>query len=87
MKVGPNRGRQIETAYRWALGRSPDKREKMRCLQFIKRQAASLKEAKRDASTLAIPAKVPDGTDPIAAAALTDFCLALFNVNEFIYVD
>ena len=86
-KAGSDRVRQVDTAYRWAMGRLPDEREQKLALQFIKQQATSLKEAKRNAATLAIPDKLPEGTDPIAAAALTDFCLALFNVNEFIYVD
>jgi hypothetical protein len=31
--------------------------------------------------------RFPPGADPEEAAALTYFCLALFNLNEFIYVD
>ena len=33
-----------------------------------------------------VPADVPDGVDPAAAAALADFCLAMLNRNEFLYV-
>ena len=29
----------------------------------------------------------PTDIDPLAAAALTDICLALFNSNEFLYID
>jgi hypothetical protein len=33
------------------------------------------------------PADIPETIDPAAAAALADFCLALFNRNEFVYVN
>jgi hypothetical protein len=36
---------------------------------------------------VALPAGVPENVEPGIAAALTDFCLALFNRNEFLYVD
>jgi hypothetical protein len=41
----------------------------------------------RPREELAIPPQLPPSIEPEAAAALTDFCLALFNLNEFIYVD
>jgi hypothetical protein len=33
------------------------------------------------------PIGAPEGTDPAEGAALADFCHALMNANEFLYVD
>ena len=41
----------------------------------------------RSPSDLALPFPFPQQASAHAAAALTDFCLALFNSNEFIYID
>jgi hypothetical protein len=46
-----------------------------------------LRREGRDRDELALPTVLPDGADPYEAAALTDLCLALFNLNEFVYVD
>jgi hypothetical protein len=55
--------------------------------RYLAAQTAMLRESNRQPSELALPANMPEGMDPQAAAALTDFCLALFNLNEFVYVD
>jgi hypothetical protein len=36
---------------------------------------------------VAVPEGIPPGVDPATAAALADYCLALFNRNEFLYID
>ena len=41
----------------------------------------------RPRDELALPPDLPDTTDPYAAAALVDACLAIFNANEFVYID
>jgi len=78
---------QVQLAYRRALGRLPSPAERDVALRFIEDQAAKLKASNRPAAELALPSTMPADADPYAAAALTDFCLALFNLNEFVYVD
>ena len=85
--VGSDRARLVESAYQWTLGRSPSDREGKVGVAFLERQVAALRKAGRSESSLAFPERRPKGTDAIEGAALTDFCLALYNVNEFIYVD
>src|SRR5262249_18723783 len=83
----PNSDNQVQLAYRQALGRSPNASERDLAVGFLADQAARLKDTNRPAAELALPSTMPAGADPYTAAALTDFCLALFNLNEFVYVD
>ncbi len=56
-EAGPDHARQIERAYRLALGRAPTDAEKRLALKFLETQP------------------------------LTEFALAVFNLNSFLYVD
>ncbi len=85
--AGNDTAPQIKLAYRRVLGRDPVPDELDAGLSFLVDQTARLKQSNRPASELAAPAALPEGMEPYAAAALTDFCLALFNLNEFVYVD
>jgi hypothetical protein len=78
---------QVQLAYRRALGRLPSPTERDVALRFLEGQTAKLKGSNRPAAVLALPSTMPAGADPYAAAAFTDFCLALFNLNEFVYMD
>jgi hypothetical protein len=85
--AGSSAESQVTMTYERVLGRLPTPLESSAGLRFLGEQAVKLKESNRPASELALPSSLPEGTDPHAAAALTDFCLALFNLNEFVYVD
>ena len=85
--AGTSHDAQISLAYARVLGRLPAQEEIAVALQFLDSQATLLKESNRPAAELALPVPFPDGFEPHRAAALTDFCLALFNLNEFVYVD
>ena len=65
----------VSAAYRRAFGRPAADDEVTAAIAFIKAQAAS----KVGAS--------PGGNDQAMAAAVADFCHALVNANEFLYVD
>jgi hypothetical protein len=66
----------VDTAFRLALSRAPGDDEKAASVGFIKRQLDQ--RAARDKS---LP------VDEVRLRALSDFCQALFGLNEFIYVD
>ena len=83
---GADRERQVRRAYRLALGRPPRPEEARLADEFLKEQAALLRDRLRARERVALPEPLPEGTDPAAAAALADFCLALLNANEFLYV-
>ena len=81
------RDEQVELAVRRAFGRLPSKPERDALHRFVASQTALLREEGRRAEELARPIPCPADADPYEAAALTDLCLALFNANEFVYVD
>jgi len=80
---------QIEHAYARLFARKPTADEVRLGAQFLARQEELLKTEGRATDQLAQPAGVAAATakNPHAAAALVDFCLALFNSSEFVYVD
>ncbi len=77
----------IAAAFRRALSRPPRDEELATLVDFVNRQTLQLKQESRPREQLALPLPCPAEIDPYAAAALTDVCLALFNSNEFIYID
>jgi hypothetical protein len=66
----------VNSGFTLALGRLPSDIERMEAAKFIDRQ---IERRKARAEELNL--------DEIRLAALSDFCQALFGVNEFIYVD
>jgi hypothetical protein len=86
-ECGPDPDRQIERAYRLALARPPRAVERKLARDFLLSQAALLRERLRARQRVNLPPNVPATVEPAAAAALVDFCLALLNCNEFVYVN
>jgi mono/diheme cytochrome c family protein len=68
-QAGADRGRQVESAFLLALGRSPDDGERADAEAFFRAHAGEA----------AVAGEAP--------RALVDFCQALLNVNEFVYVE
>ncbi len=68
----------VENGWRIALGRAPSNMEKEKTLEMFG-QSGITKVAKVEGE--------PAGASADQAHALTKFCLMLFNLNEFIYVD
>jgi cytochrome c553 len=71
-EAGANVNQQIIRAFQIALNRKPSQQEQEWSLNFVKSQADGYTQRKHQR---------PD------AAALRDFCHALMNLNEFLYVD
>jgi hypothetical protein len=86
-ECGSDSDRQIEMAYRRALARPPTQLEQATAREFIQNQTELLRERMLAHHRIPLVRDVPSQTDPAAAAALADFCLALFNCNEFLYVE
>jgi hypothetical protein len=78
---------RIDRAYRLALARPARPVERDMALTFLADQAELLRDRLRANLPVGVPEGTPDGVDPAAAAALADFCLALLNRNEFLYID
>jgi hypothetical protein len=83
---GADEAKQIAAAYRCSFARSPRASEKELARTFLKDQAEASRARLRAGKPLALPPDLPADADPAYAAALADFCLALFNANEFVYV-
>ncbi|MHB8519595.1 MAG: DUF1549 and DUF1553 domain-containing protein [Limisphaerales bacterium] len=85
--AGARPDRQIETAYRLALGRNPDPGERRIVTEFFSRQEKILADRAAAGGKLALPAGPQGQADRVEAAALVDFCHMLINGNEFLYVN
>jgi hypothetical protein len=84
---GPDVCRQIDEAYRLALGRPPREEEVRMARDFLRGQAELIHERLLAQLPVGLPPELPDGVAPAAAVALADLCLALFNRNEFLYLN
>jgi hypothetical protein len=70
--------------YRRTLGREPIDAERTRAVDFLRNQPELLSG---QAQSLTLPLPMPEGPTPVQGAALVDFCHALLNLNEFVFVD
>jgi hypothetical protein len=84
-ECGPNTDLQIERAYRRAFARRPTTDEIDVAKTFLKDQAESAADRLRARLPAGVPDDLPPGSNVAHAVALADFCLALFNANEFAY--
>ncbi len=85
-ETGPGLKDRIERAYRLALARPPRPEEMQQAVTFLEEQSELLRDRLRARLRVNVPEGTPEGADPALAAALADFCLALFNRNEFVYM-
>jgi hypothetical protein len=85
-EAGPEPDRQVALAYRLVLARLPGDAERELAHEFLASQTELLRDRLRNRMPVRLPAEIPAEVDPAAAAALTDFCQALLNRNEFVYV-
>jgi hypothetical protein len=86
-ETGGDQERCIALAYRLTLGRQPTDEDRAMVEDFLERDLERIKQSGRSPDELALPKDIPPGVSPSQAATITDLCLALFNLNEFIYID
>jgi hypothetical protein len=77
-------GRQ---AFAEAFTRAADDEELRAAERFLAEQAASVAQSRDATATATLPVPMPTDMDPARAAAAVDFCHALLNCNELLYVD
>ncbi len=89
INVRPNYDREawVRRAYEIVFSREETNIERQLGLSFLNDQVASFKAEGRQVGTLAMPVETSVRFDPYEGAALVDYCLALFNLNEMIYLD
>jgi hypothetical protein len=81
--AGPVFSAEVERAFRLAYSRPPDSAETDTALTFLDRQLKILAERDKAGEPISTPA----GAEKLQAAALVDFCQALMNSNEFVYIN
>lgn len=79
---GDDPGAWVENAWRLALSRAPSPEEKKEALELMSARAREVKAE----SWSELPAELEKIPRP-RAAALTQLCLGLFNLNEFSHID
>jgi hypothetical protein len=77
----------IVEVFRRTLARRPGPGELQASQEFLESQSALIKRKQRGDDQLALP--IPSSADWPAdkAAAASQLCLILFNMNEFLYID
>jgi hypothetical protein len=83
---GKDRAAHINRAYRLALARPPREVERKIALEFLEGQTELIRDRLLARLSVGLPSQMSAEVDPAYAAALADFCLALLNRNEFVYV-
>jgi hypothetical protein len=86
-KSGADEQKMIESLYWRAYGRAPRAEEAATARDFLKTQAAACRDRIAAREPVGVPANLPASADPAQASALADLCLAIFNTNEFVYID
>jgi hypothetical protein len=84
-KTGPQA--RIDLLYQRTLGRSPTSEERAASEVFLKTQAAIVARGETRPQPPAVPLSKPSDIEPKEAMAWINLCLAMFNLNEFVYID
>lgn len=84
-ETGTDRRAQVARVFRRVLGRPPSEQDLADAEAFFADRQADAAADVPAKDTLPLP--MPAGADPRRAAALVDFCLAVLNTNEFVYIE
>ena len=87
LECGNDQEKMIARAYRLAMARPPCDEERQIALTYLDRQRRLLQEQADSGNPPRIEIEVSTPTEPFFAAALADFCLVIFNLDEFLFVD
>jgi len=85
--AGLSPDQEVERAYRLVLSRSPKSSEKEAVNEFLREQSSLIEERLVRNEKVQVPGNLPGGVEPARAAAFADFCHALLNTSEFLYVN
>ncbi|MEX0978196.1 MAG: DUF1549 and DUF1553 domain-containing protein [Pirellulales bacterium] len=86
-RVGADETALVRAALEEAFAREPDNASLRMAADFVSRQTAAISAAGDASAADVLPTPMPKNLDPARAAALVDFCHAILNTNEFVYVD
>jgi hypothetical protein len=77
----------VRAAFAEAFARAADDDELALAERFLAQQAATIAAAGQATRVDGLPIPTSAAIDPARATALVDFCHALLNSNELLYVD
>jgi hypothetical protein len=86
-EAGGSDSEVIRRAYEIVYTRLPEAEELAAGEKFLKRQAGIIAERIKKKEKIAEPTSLPKDYNKARGAALVDYCHALLNSNEFVYVD
>ena len=87
-ECGADREALVNRSFWLAFGRPPSREELAAACRFLSDQAERIRGELGTGARVRLPSgPLPGGLDPATAAAVEDFCLALYNANEFVFVD
>jgi hypothetical protein len=84
-EAGSDTKAQIDRAWLLAYSRKPEASEKDTVLTFLDKQQKIIAARATANSKISLPLNMPEGADPVHAAALVDLCHMLLSSNEFVY--
>lgn len=86
-EAGNNTDKQLNLLFRRTVGRLPSDTERKLATEFLATQADIIRDRLRAKLPVGIdPADVPAGSDLAHVRALTDLCVVIFNMHEFVYI-
>ncbi len=85
--AGLSAAQQVDRAYRIALSRPPNEREREQVLAYMNEQTELIRERLGRNEKVPMPEKMPVGVAPERVAAFAGFCHVLLNSNEFLYMN
>jgi hypothetical protein len=86
-EAGGDEDKQIRVAYEMALARAPVSDETALVERFFAEHSKIVKERVIEDEPISLPAGFPEDGDKVSGATLVDFCHALLNSNEFVYMN
>lgn len=86
-EVGHDRAKQVERAFQFALTRDPTPSERSAGIAFLSPPATSPGPQVDLAARSSGPNESESAGDRVPEGSLSDLCLALFNLNEFVYAE
>jgi len=85
--AGGDEAKQTRIAYELALAREPADEESEMVERFFSEHGKIVRERVVEDEPVSLPTGFPQDGDKVAGATLVDFCHALLNSNEFVYVN
>ncbi|HUS35510.1 MAG TPA: DUF1549 and DUF1553 domain-containing protein, partial [Verrucomicrobiae bacterium] len=85
--AGSDETKQVKAAYELAFAREPKSEETEMVKRFFAEHSKIVKERVVEDEPVSLPGGFPENGDKVTGATLVDFCHALLNSNEFVYVN